>query len=104
MSKELRQAEGPIKCQLLDKDGNIVFEGEVQDWKITHGGPILQSDGIVWQCVGHSVDSFEVKGMKSVKITDNEITKAKVACSHKWVEYEGFTDYYEFCDLCGVKK
>lgn len=40
--------------------------------------------------------------MPSTKINDVGVTKA--VCSHKWKTYTGFTDKYEYCEHCDVKR
>lgn len=42
------------------------------------------------------------KELEVYLIASNSVTS--VRCNHKWKKYQGFTDSYEYCEHCDVKK
>ena len=54
----------------------------------------------IWMTTVHGFSS----NLNSSKITTEDISPDKTRCSHVWKKYEGFTESYDFCDLCPAKK
>lgn len=77
--------------QIRDKNGNLLmnFSAEAQNISV-------YSD-INSPFIGRfKIDGFVVNEKpKTVKVP---------TCNHSWKVYTGFTDSYEYCDVCGVKK
>lgn len=89
----------PTTMILKDEHGNIVFEGSIFQWTTDLD---LNGEQI-------TVKSFRAQQNPNyipiTKIISNSVTVPKSSnCKHIWVEYKGFTDNYDYCDLCGEKK
>jgi hypothetical protein len=70
----------------------------------------IESQGFVVEWEKHRGEeqfhfSDEIDTWKlSMKSFDSECRKKSPICIHHWVQYEGFTESYEFCKLCGIKQ
>lgn len=110
MSKFNLPDSGP--WQLADKDLHTL-----DAWRYTLGGFTATSkkyhnfkiDGDDYSHIDMSEAGRRLQDESDIAIAnafrmDPSTLTPKVSCSHVWKHYEGFTQIYDFCEKCDVKK
>ena len=88
---------------IKDANGNVIYEGICSSYSLSidRNGRKIKAEGLDLQPVVSVPKGIEFVPL-NLGIDDLKVSEAE--CEHKWKKYQGFTDSYDYCDTCGVKK
>lgn len=84
---------------------SISFNSIHQDWEYVvewdhtpgeHGYECIEAERL-WE------KSFDAKPINSA-YTFHTVENTSDECTHQWAQYVGFTDFYEYCKKCDIKR
>lgn len=106
---ELRDVDGPCTITIRDKDGKVIFDAKafIKSYSLS-----MRSSPI------HVLGSYQVmeyldwpvEMQLSASIFNTPVIPSKLAspakrgCNHRWKDYEGFMEKYQYCEICGIKE
>lgn len=86
-----------VEFSLVDKQtGEVMVTGIATHYSYTYdnyGQKKVHIEGVTLSPVKHHTPR-----------NPNYIPDQLDACRHKWKDYQGLSETYEVCDMCGVKK
>lgn len=113
----------PKTCKIYDEYGNEMAELHISRCRINnttgpHGyseeykfeaikfkniaPPMLTDNNIGIKIHDGQGINFIDESSPKMRIDTSGVTKAK--CQHAWKHYQGFTESFEYCDICNEKK
>lgn len=97
-----------------DENGITYLEGSVSSLSVstlihTPGAKLNLEAFVDFGPASRAPQQIKVKAPSGIEflpinININDVGVTKAECSHKWKQYQGLMEKYDYCDACGVKK